>query len=83
MVRLVGDSRGLVPSWVQLRRRVRGKSEGLETRTLAETANQLGHADINVTAKVLGRKTAPATAAEIIVLSDPDEEPASQPVEVA
>lgn len=35
---------------------------------LAEIANQLGHADINVTAKYLGRRTAPSRAAEIMVL---------------
>lgn len=35
---------------------------------LAEIANQLGHADINVTAKYLGRKTAPTRAAKVMVL---------------
>lgn len=35
---------------------------------LAEIANQLGHADINVTAKYLGRKTAPTRAAQVMVL---------------
>ncbi len=42
---------------------------------LAEIANQLGHADINVTAKYLGRKTAPTRAADIMVLPEPDEKP--------
>lgn len=35
---------------------------------LAEIANQLGHADINITAKYLGRKTAPTRAANVMVL---------------
>ncbi|WP_269305839.1 tyrosine-type recombinase/integrase [Aeromicrobium sp. HA] len=35
---------------------------------LAEIANQLGHADINVTAKYLGRKTTPTRAAQVMVL---------------
>lgn len=35
---------------------------------LAEIANQLGHADTNVTAKYLGRKTAPTRAASVMVL---------------
>ena len=35
---------------------------------LAEIANQLGHADINVTAKYLGRKKAPTRAAQVMVL---------------
>lgn len=35
---------------------------------LAEIANQLGHADTNVTARYLGRKTAPTRAAEVMVL---------------
>jgi len=35
---------------------------------LAEIANQLGHADINVTARYLGRRTAPTRAAEIMIL---------------
>lgn len=35
---------------------------------LAEIANQLGHADINVTAKYLGRKKAPTRAARVMVL---------------
>jgi integrase len=35
---------------------------------LAEIANQLGHTDINVTARYLGRRTAPSRAAEIMVL---------------
>lgn len=42
---------------------------------LAEIANQLGHADINVTAKYLGRKTAPTRAANVMVLAEPDERP--------
>ena len=37
---------------------------------LAEIANQLGHADINVTAKYLGRKTRPTRAASIMVLPE-------------
>ncbi|GAC1383203.1 MAG: hypothetical protein NVSMB48_15840 [Marmoricola sp.] len=36
---------------------------------LAEIANQLGHADTNVTAGYLGRTTQPSRAAEIMVLS--------------
>jgi integrase len=36
--------------------------------SLAEIANQLGHADVNVTAGYLGRTTAPTRAAEIMVL---------------
>lgn len=36
---------------------------------LAEIANQLGHADINVTAGYLGRKTAPTRAASVMVLA--------------
>ncbi|MCO7239067.1 site-specific integrase [Aeromicrobium sp. CnD17-E] len=35
---------------------------------LAEIANQLGHADINVTARYLGRRTAPSRAADIMLL---------------
>lgn len=35
---------------------------------LAEIANQLGHADTNVTAKYLGRKTTPTRAAAVMVL---------------
>lgn len=35
---------------------------------LAEIANQLGHADVNVTARYLGRKTQPTKAASIMVL---------------
>lgn len=35
---------------------------------LAEIANQLEHADINVTAKYLGRKEAPTRAARVMVL---------------
>jgi integrase len=35
---------------------------------LAEIANQLGHADTNVTAGYLGRKTRPTRAAEVMVL---------------
>lgn len=35
---------------------------------LAEIANQLGHADINVTAGYLGRKTQPTRAADVMVL---------------
>lgn len=35
---------------------------------LAEIANQLGHADTNVTAKYLGRKTLPTRAADVMVL---------------
>lgn len=35
---------------------------------LAEIANQLGHADTNVTAGYLGRKTQPTRAAEVMVL---------------
>lgn len=35
---------------------------------LAEIANQLGHADINVTATYLGRKKAPTRAARVMVL---------------
>lgn len=35
---------------------------------LAEIANQLGHADVNVTARYLGRKTAPTRAADVMVL---------------
>lgn len=35
---------------------------------LAEIANQLGHADINVTARYLGRRTAPSRAAEVMLL---------------
>lgn len=35
---------------------------------LAEIANQLGHADINVTAGYLGRRTQPTRAAEVMVL---------------
>lgn len=35
---------------------------------LAEIANQLGHADVNVTAKYLGRTTAPTRAADVMVL---------------
>lgn len=35
---------------------------------LAEIANQLGHADTNVTAKYLGRKAAPTRAASIMVI---------------
>ena len=35
---------------------------------LAEIANQLGHGDINVTAKYLGRTTAPTRAASVMVL---------------
>lgn len=37
---------------------------------LAEIANQLGHADTNVTAKYLGRKTAPTRAADVMVLPE-------------
>ena len=37
---------------------------------LAEITNQLGHADINVTAKYLGRNTAPTRAADVMVLPD-------------
>lgn len=33
---------------------------------LAEVANQLGHADINVTAGYLGRKTQPARASDVM-----------------
>lgn len=36
--------------------------------SLAEIANQLGHADINVTAKYLGRKTQPTRAATVMRL---------------
>lgn len=36
---------------------------------LAEIANQLGHADTNVTAGYLGRTTQPSRAAEIMMLS--------------
>jgi len=36
---------------------------------LAEIANQLGHADTNVTAKYLGRKTLPTRAATVMVLA--------------
>jgi len=36
--------------------------------SLAEIANQLGHADTNVTAKYLGRKVAPTRAASVMVL---------------
>lgn len=36
--------------------------------SLAEIANQLGHADTNVTAKYLGRTTAPTRAAAVMVL---------------
>lgn len=36
--------------------------------SLAEIANQLGHADINVTAKYLGRTTTPTRAASVMVL---------------
>lgn len=39
--------------------------------SLAEIANQLGHADTNVTAKYLGRKTAPTRAASVMVLPSP------------
>ncbi len=42
---------------------------------LAEIANQLGHADINVTAKYLGRKTAPTRAAKVMVLAEPSQRP--------
>lgn len=35
---------------------------------LAEIANQLGHADTNVTAGYLGRRTAPTRAADVMVL---------------
>ena len=35
---------------------------------LAEIANQLGHADTNVTAGYLGRKTQPTRAASVMVL---------------
>ena len=35
---------------------------------LAEIANQLGHADTNVTAGYLGRKTKPTRAADVMVL---------------
>lgn len=35
---------------------------------LAEIANQLGHADVNVTAAYLGRKTQPTRAASVMVL---------------
>ena len=35
---------------------------------LAEIANQLGHADTNITAQYLGRKTAPTRAASVMVL---------------
>lgn len=35
---------------------------------LAEIANQLGHADVNVTAGYLGRTTTPTRAAEVMVL---------------
>lgn len=35
---------------------------------LAEIANQLGHADTNITAQYLGRKTAPTRAAAVMVL---------------
>lgn len=45
---------------------------------LAEIANQLGHADINVTAKYLGRKTAHTRAAQVMVL--PSGEPALRTV---
>lgn len=41
---------------------------------LAEIANQLGHADINVTAKYLGRRTAPSRAADVMLL--PSDKPA-------
>jgi integrase len=37
---------------------------------LAEIANQLGHADINVTAGYLGRRTKPTRAADVMVLPD-------------
>lgn len=39
--------------------------------SLAEIANQLGHADTNVTAKYLGRKVAPTRAASVMVLPPP------------
>lgn len=42
---------------------------------LAEIANQLGHGDINVTAKYLGRKTAPTRAADVMVLPEPGTQP--------
>lgn len=38
--------------------------------SLAEIANQLGHADTNVTANYLGRTAQPSRAAEIMVLSE-------------
>lgn len=38
---------------------------------LAEIANQLWHADTNVTAKYLGRRTAPTRAASVMVLPKP------------
>lgn len=38
---------------------------------LAEIANQLGHADTNVTAGYLGRKTQPTRAADVMVLPAP------------
>lgn len=37
---------------------------------LAEIANQLGHADTNVTAKYLGRTTTPTRAADVMVLPE-------------
>ena len=42
---------------------------------LAEIANQLGHADINVTARYLGRRTAPTRAADVTVLPQPGQQP--------
>jgi integrase len=41
---------------------------------LAEIANQLGHADTNVTANYLGRKGTPTRAATVMVL------PTAQPM---
>ena len=38
---------------------------------LAEIANQLGHADTNVTANYLGRTGAPTRAAQVMVLPTP------------
>lgn len=40
--------------------------------SLAEIANQLGHADTNVTAKYLGRTTTPTRAASVMVLPKVD-----------
>jgi len=37
---------------------------------LAEIGAQLGHGDLNVTARYLGRTTAPTRAASIMVLDD-------------